>query len=153
MKNTMAMKTKLMGIATALTVAVVLLVGNTIDAQSGTTFKARLTMCPTDMTTRANTTGSGSATAVLAGNKLTVSGTFEGLSSPATIAQIHGGQIKGVRGPVISDLTISKEASGTVSGSLDLTPAQLEDLKNGRIYIQIHSERAPNGSIWGWFMR
>ena len=47
--------------------------------------------------------GSGSVTAVLTGTKLTVTGTFDGLKSPATIVQIHKAQ-RGVRGPVVLDL-------------------------------------------------
>jgi hypothetical protein len=58
-----------------------------------------------------------------------------------------------VRGPAIADLTISKATSGTITGSIDLTPAQLASLHKGGLYIQIHSEKAPNGVLWGWLLR
>ena len=98
--------------------------------------------------------GSGSITATLSGKQLTIMGTFEGLRSPATTAQLHRG-IKGVRGPAILDLdlTISKAVKGTLSGSVELPPDQIADLRNGRLYVQIQSERAPDGNLWGWLLR
>jgi hypothetical protein len=98
--------------------------------------------------------GSGSLTATLSGNRLTIMGTFEGLRSPATTAQIHRGP-KGIRGPAILDLDlmISKAMKGAFSGSVELTPDQIADLRNGRLYVQIQSERAPDGNLWGWLLR
>ena len=121
-------------------------------SQNGETFRARLSTVPRDATMMAAVAGSGSLTAVLAGTKLTVNGTFEGLRSPATVAHIHRGP-RGIRGPAIFDLTVSKATSGSISGSLDLMPAQVEDLRNGRLYVQIHSEGAPDGNLWGWLLR
>ena len=90
-------------------------------------------------------------TATLQGNKLTVGGTFEGLRSSATVAHLHRGQ-RGIPGPPIFELTVTKAARGSVSGSLDLAPAQIEDLRNGRVYVQIHSESAPEGNLRGWLL-
>lgn len=135
----------------ALIAATMFRAGQTTSAQSGETFKARLSVVPIDSAMKAAIAGSGSVTATLAGNKLTVNGTFEGLKSPATEAHVHVGP-KGIRGPAILDLTISKAASGTISGSLDLTASQVADLKGGRLYVQIHSERAPDGNLWGWLL-
>jgi hypothetical protein len=95
--------------------------------------------------------GIGSATAVLNGTKLTVTGTFDGLKSPATTVQIHRGQ-RGVRGPAILDLQTTKGTSGQISGTVDLNQQQLQDLQNSRLYIQLHSEKAPDGNLWGWLM-
>jgi hypothetical protein len=63
--------------------------------------------------------------------------------------------MKGVRGPTILDLdlTISKAEKGTLSGSVELTPDQIADLRAGRLYVQIQSERAPDGNLWGWLLR
>ena len=121
-------------------------------AQSGDTYKARLTALPADAKTRPDLAGIGSATATLAGSKLTVTGTFEGLKSPATTAQLHDGLATGVRGPVIFDLTVTKATSGGLSGSFDLSEQQVEHFKKSRFYIQIHSEKAPEGVIWGWLL-
>ena len=34
-----------------------------------------------------------------------------------------------------------------------LTPDQIADLRAGRLYVQIQSERAPDGNLWGWLLR
>jgi hypothetical protein len=121
-------------------------------AQTAETYKVRLTTVPIDASMMSTVAGSGSLTAVLAGNKLTVSGSFAGLRSSATEVHIHRGP-KGIRGPVVLDLALSKGKSGTVSGSLSLSPEQIDDLRNGRLYVQINSERAPEGNLWGWLLR
>jgi hypothetical protein len=71
--------------------------GVALSAQATRTFKARLSPVPIDLTMQATVAGSGTATASLAGSKLTVTGTFEGLKSPATIARIHKSPTRGVR--------------------------------------------------------
>jgi len=119
-------------------------------AQSPETFKTRLAPVAVDTAMKANITGSGSISATLAGSKLTVDGNFEGMKSPATAAHIHQGSAPGVRGGPLLTLTVTKAMSGTVSGSFDLTPEQLESFKKGKWYVQIHSEKAPEGNLWGW---
>ena len=115
-------------------------------------FKARLSTVPVDATMLPTVTGSGSLKAVLAGDKLTISGSFEGLRSPAIRASIHIGPQRGIRGPAVHDLEVTKQKAGSVSGSVDLTASEVEDLKNGRLYVQIDSERAPEGNLWGWVL-
>lgn len=122
-------------------------------AQSGETYKARLSAVAADARTRPQLAGLGSASAVLSGSKLSITGSFEGLLSPATMAQLRAGVAAGVRGPVVQDLTISKAVSGTISGSFDLTPQQIEMLHKGGFYVQILSEKAPDGVLWGWLLR
>jgi hypothetical protein len=105
-----------------------------------------------DATMRATVAGSGSLSARLTGSRLVVSGSFEGLLSPATIAQIRQSAVTGVRGPVVFDLTVAKATSGTIGGSLELTAEQSEILRKGRFYVQIDSEKAPEGNLWGWLL-
>jgi CHRD domain len=124
-----------------------------LAAQSSETFKARLSALPADAKTRADLAGSGSASAVLSGTKLAISGSFEGLLTPAKTASLHFAVAAGVRGPAIGDLTISKATSGTITGSIELTPQQLASLHKGGLYVQIYSEKAPDGVLWGWFLR
>ncbi len=99
-------------------------------------------------------TNPGSLTATLAGKQLTIQGTFEGLRSPATTIQIHRAP-KGIPGPIIPnlELTVTKTVKGAVSGTLELTPDQIADLRNGLWYVQIQSERAPDGNLWGWLLK
>jgi hypothetical protein len=121
-------------------------------AQTPKTFKARLSPVPIDVSMQATISGTGSVSAVLNGQKLTVTGTFEGLRSPATIAQVHKSPNRGIRGPVAFDLKASAGTSGTLAGSIDLTPGQITDLEQGRMYVQLHSEKAPDGNLWGWLL-
>ena len=48
------------------------------------------------------------------------------------------------------DLTVAAGTSGTISGTFELNPQQLADLQSGRLYVQVHSEKAPDGNLWGW---
>lgn len=123
-----------------------------VGAQTGKSFKTRLAPVPIDVTMQATIAGSGTVTATLAGSKLTVAGTFEGLKSPATIAKLRKSPVRGVRGPDIYDLTVTQATAGSVSGAFDLTTQQVADLQAGRIYVQINSERAPDGNLWGWLL-
>jgi hypothetical protein len=131
----------------------VAVMGLSLAAQSGETFRARLSPVPADARTRADLAGSGSASAVLTGTKLGITGSFEGLRSAATVANLHSGVAAGVTGPVIGDLTISKATSGAISGSFELTPQQLTSLRKGGLYVKIHSEKAPEGVLWGWLLK
>jgi hypothetical protein len=116
-----------------------------------TSFRARLSPVPVESSTASKITGSGTVTAALDGSKLTIAGTFQGMKSPATIAQVHMGQ-RGVRGPVEFDLSIDKSASGAISGTIMLTKVQIDTLRRGWYYIQIHAEQAPDGNLWGWLL-
>ena len=120
-------------------------------AQTKTQFRARLSPVPLDVAMQSTIAGSGSVTATLAGNKLSVSGTFAGLKTPATVARIHVAP-KGLRGAPILDLTLTPGTSGTLSGAFELTPKQIDDLIHNSFYIQLHSEKAPDGNLWGWLL-
>jgi hypothetical protein len=124
------------------------------NTQTSETFKAHLSPVPINISMMATIAGTGSLTATLNGKQLTIQGSFEGLRSPATTAQIHRGP-KGIRGPAIPnfELTVTKAAKGTVSGTIELTPDQIADLRHGQWYVQIQSERAPDGNLWGWLLQ
>jgi hypothetical protein len=123
-------------------------------AQSGDKYSARLFWVPTAGADRV--AGRGSASATLSGRSLAISGSFEGLGGPATVARLHEGIAKGARGPAVTDLTITKATGGTITGTATLTPAQVESLRQGKLYIQVHGEKglAPDGAnLWGWLLR
>jgi len=120
-------------------------------APNGENYKARLSVVPLDIAMQATVAGQGNLTATLAGNRLTVNGTIQGLRSPATEAHIHRGP-KGIPGPAILDLTVTKATAATISGTVELSPSQLDDLKNGNLYVQVNSERAPDGNLRGWIL-
>src|SRR5256885_598351 len=120
-------------------------------APPATTFRARLSPVPVETSTASKITGSGIITATLDGSKLAIAGSFQGMKSPATIAQVHMGA-RGVRGPVEFDLTVDKSPSGNISGTITLTKIQIDTLRRGWYYIQIHAEQAPDGNLWGWLL-
>src|SRR5437762_12151679 len=91
-------------------------------AQGQERYKVRLATVPMDGGMRNTVAGTGAATAILAGAKLTVNGTFDGLLSPATTANVYRGPAMGVRGSSFAALTVSKAPKGTLSGSIDLSP-------------------------------
>jgi hypothetical protein len=116
-------------------------------------FKARLSPVPIDVSMMSTIAGSGSLTATLSGKQITIQGTFARLRSPATTAGIHRAP-KGIPGPAIAglDLRVTKAEKGEISGTLELTADQIADLKSGLLYVQIESERAPDGNLWGWVL-
>jgi hypothetical protein len=127
-----------------------------LTAQNRDRFTARLGWVPITGAERANVTGKGSVVTTLSGSKLAITGSFEGLAAPATIGRLHEGVAKGARGHAFADLMVTKATSGTIAGSVDLTPAQIGALKEGHVYVQLHSEKgvAPDGSsLWGWLLR
>jgi len=138
----------------------------TLPALAQDKYKIRLTPVPAlnsrgagITVSAANLGGSGSGTAALSGKKLTVNATFEKLASAATAAHLFVGPVQGARdysGKPISDLMVTKSGdgkSGMISGSVDLTAEQVDALKKGRIYLQLHSEGVPSGHLMGWILK
>ena len=120
-----------------------------LAAQGSKTYRTRLSPVPI-AAFNPNIVGTGTATATLSGGKLTIAGTYEGLASPATVAKIFKSPKPGIRGEALFDLQVSGGTSGTISGQLDLTPAQVQELGQSRYYVQLHSEKAADGNLWGW---
>jgi hypothetical protein len=120
-------------------------------------YQTNLGPMPLDDETKIVIAGRGDASASYDGKILTVKGTFKGLPSNATEANIHTSPVAGVPGAKILALDVTKSTSGTVSGSFPLTGAQATALRTGKLYIQINSEKAPDnypwgpkGTLWGW---
>jgi len=96
-----------------------------------------------------NSTATGTATLLLSPDEKTanVSLVFNGLSSTQTDAHIHGPATLGVSAPPIFPLPLGQINDFQIS----LTPAQVQDLKNGLFYINVHSSNFPAGEIRGQF--
>ena len=120
-------------------------------AQERLVLNVRLTTIPVEAATAEGLTGFGSATASLDGNRLTVTGSFEGLQSPATSARLHTAP-RGLRGPAIIDLAVTSGTTGKITGDVMLTPAQADRLRGGQLYLQLQSEEAPDGNLRGWLL-
>jgi CHRD domain len=115
-------------------------------------FETRLSPSPLTDGTRVNIAGEGHAAAVLDGNLLTVSGDFHGLKSNASTAQLYFGIVIGGLGPKAFDLTVTQGTGGAISGSFKLSAAQAAGVRSGKFYVQINSEKAPDGNLIGWLL-
>jgi hypothetical protein len=79
-------------------------------------------------------------------------GSFRGLLAVPTAAHLAMGSLPGVRGPIIADLTVSADTTGTLSGTVELDSSQMAALRKGGLYVEIDSAKAPEGDLWGWIM-
>ncbi len=120
-------------------------------AQAGDTFTVRLSVVPVDARTTLTTSGTGSVRAVLIEDQLFLTGAFEGMGSAAIAAHIHLGR-PGQRGPVAFQLSVSKNASGVLGGGVRLTDEEVQALRDGAYYIQVHTEGNPGGELRGWIL-
>ncbi len=130
-----------------------LLVAQTTPVQKEQKFVAALSPVSMDLAMREVITGQGTVSAVLKGNKLSISGSFEGLHFPAMGVRLYRGRLTGLRGDPVFDLMATHATSGTITGSLELNPAQIESLQKGEFYLQLDSEGARDGNLWGWLLR
>jgi hypothetical protein len=121
------------------------------DAQSR--YEARLSATAETLETRDDLAGVGRARASLEGDQLTVTAEYQGLPSNATGAELRQGYAIGAPSDtVVGPLTVSGGHQGAVSGTLTLNKAQLAAMKAGWMYVQIDSEKAPDGHLWGWLL-
>jgi hypothetical protein len=116
------------------------------------TYQANLGPMPLDQANRATKLGRGDVTATLDGNVLVVGGNFIGLPSPATRAHLYISPAIGVPGGDGIDLVVTEAVNGTVSGQLNLNAKQKAAFRTGRLYVQIDSQKAPTGNLWGWLL-
>jgi hypothetical protein len=131
----------------------VLLLLAALDIQAASQeYNARLTPVAFDGATRDNVQGDGHVTAQLNGNRLTVSGDFTALPSAATSVRLYSGPGIGVPGPAIQTLQFTGQADGAISGSVTLTKPQMVAFKSGHVYVQLDSQKAPDGNLWGWLL-
>ena len=75
----------------------------------------------------------------------TITGSVSTEGVQGTMAHIHRGA-KGQNGPVIIPLTKSGDSYSVPAGR-KLTDAQMQDLKNGNLYVNVHSNAHKGGEI------
>ena len=119
-----------------------------VSAQADS-FRARLSPLPVNRATVSTITGVGQVRATLDGNQLTVTGTYRGMSSPATAAHLHNGR-PGQPGPLAQGLDVSTSPEGEIAGTVELTDEQVAALRAQSLYVQVHSEGNPAGELRGW---
>src|SRR5882724_6138432 len=97
-------------------------------------------------------TATGTAVVILDPGDATakVSMKFSGLSSAQTAAHIHGPAAPGVNAPIIFPLPNGTGTSFNFTNfNIALTPTQLQQLKDGLFYVNVHSTTNPGGEIRG----
>jgi hypothetical protein len=77
----------------------------------------------------------------------TISGSVTTKDVAGTMAHIHRGA-KGANGPVIVPLDKNGDTYSVPAGR-KLTPQQIEDLKAGRLYVNVHTTRNKGGEVRG----
>lgn len=99
------------------------------------------------------TSATGSGTFRLEGSLLTVDVQYSGLSGPAIGAHIHGPATVEQAAPVLIDLAPLNGGafgtSGTLSGSVAVTPAEKAAILGGLTYVNLHTAANQGGEIRG----
>jgi uncharacterized repeat protein (TIGR01451 family) len=96
-----------------------------------------------------NSTATGTATLLLSPDEQTarVSLNFSGLSSAQTNAHIHGPAAPGVAGNILFPLPNGNFSDFLIS----LSATEVQNLKSGLLYVNVHSSNFLNGEIRGQF--
>jgi hypothetical protein len=115
-------------------------------------FSERLLAAPFDTAMRPHVQGDGRVEVTLNGRMAKVTGSFNGLSAPATKVRLFRGPGPAIPGEPMADLTFTPGPTGAFNGSLRLTAAQATDLINQKLYVRIDTEKAPEGALIGWLM-
>lgn len=119
-----------------------------------TQFKADLKGASEVPPNQSGGTGSVTATYDSATKELTWSGTFSGLSGPATAAHFHGPAEPGKNaGVAIWISEKGKPLSSPFKGSAKLSDAQASDLMAGLWYVNVHTAANPGGELRGQLMK
>lgn len=133
--------------------ALAVILAGCAPATVGNDFAANLTASaefPAPTLDGATPSGSATATFNEADNLLALTGTFSGLTGPATGAHIHGPADVGETAGVVFPLQMDPAATGTISGTwTDMTPEQVQHLRDGLYYVNIHTQMNPAGEIRG----
>ena len=126
--------------------------GAMAPAASMMTWKAHLTAKDEVPPNASTATGDGTFTLNTATNELTWSVTFSGLTGPATVAHIHGPAAPGANANPVVAFDPPKAAAGEIKGSNVILAKQVEDLKAGKWYANIHTAANKGGEIRGQLM-
>jgi aldose sugar dehydrogenase len=96
-----------------------------------------------------NSPATGTATLILSPDEQSarLSLNFAGLTSAENAAHIHGPAAPGVIGDVIAPLQLGQLSDFPIN----LTATQVQNLKDGLLYVNVHTATFPNGEIRGQF--
>jgi hypothetical protein len=103
-------------------------------------------LSPAEEVPSASSQGSGSGSIRVAEDG-SVSGSVSTTGVQGTMAHIHQGA-KGMNGPVIVPLTKSGDTY-TVPANAKLNASQMQALKSGSLYVNVHSDKFKGGEVRG----
>ena len=92
-------------------------------------------------------TGSGTGRVELDGNVLKWNITYSGTTGPVTAGHFHGPAAPGANAGVV--VPFAGPLTSPIVGSATLTPAQVDQLKQGLWYINLHTAANPGGELRG----
>jgi hypothetical protein len=127
-----------------------------VNLAVGIQFTASLTGGQENPPVNTTASGTGAFTLNAARTALTYNITYRALSGTLTGGHFHTGAV-GVNGPVVRSIASSGDpASATISGTWQsadatqpLTPALVDSLVAGRVYVNFHTSANPGGEIRG----
>lgn len=123
-------------------------------AQEAEHFGERLSRMPVDLRTTSTISGGGAVSAELAGNELTITVRFSGLSSGVTAVHVHNAPVARRGGVAFAvDVGDATATAGEITHTATLTGDQLAELRGERYYVQIHTGNNPGGELRGWLLR
>ncbi len=97
--------------------------------------------------TTSNGTGTVDATLDSATKVLTWTATWQNLTGPAAAGHFHGPAAPGANAPVLIPWTAP--ITSPLHGTATLTDAQIQDLKDGKLYANLHTAQNKGGEIRG----
>lgn len=110
-------------------------------------YSAQLTAAAETPPTESTGTGSFQGTYDTDTKVLTWTLTYEGLSGPVTAAHFHGPAKAGLKADPV--LPIDPPYDSPIKGTSTLTDAQYKDLKRGAWYVNLHTDKYPDGELRG----
>jgi hypothetical protein len=91
--------------------------------------------------------GTGTGKVELDGNVVKWTVTYSGMTGPVTAGHFHGPAPAGSNAGVV--VPFAGPLASPIVGSATLTPAQVDQLKSGLWYINLHTAANPGGEIRG----
>jgi hypothetical protein len=93
------------------------------------------------------TTGSGTARVELDGNTIKWNVTYSGTTGPITAGHFHGPAAAGANAGVV--VPFAGPLASPIIGQATLTPAQVDQVKQGLWYVNLHTAANPGGELRG----
>lgn len=120
-------------------------------ATAQTTYEAFLTGLGENPQNGSPGTGFGTVILNAAHTMITVNENWSGLTAPATASHIHSPAPAGMNGPVLFPFSgVPAATAGSIpTQSFAITAAQVSDLQNGLMYMNVHTSTFPGGEIRG----